>query len=352
MTTYTRLPEEGSTIFIGLDIHRRQWHATVRDSYQERFSGSIEGNWASLESILSRFSGAEIRVAYESGFSGFWLHDALQSYGAECLVVPPSLLPMEYGNHVKTDKRDSRKLAYLLSKGMLRQVWVPDEELRYHRQVFRRRRQLVQDRVRVQSRIKSELYYYGFPFEFRPGRWTGVFFKRLKQIRFSDRWQAASFSQLLDQYASLEGQIAFQTRLLTELSRTEEYCHQVALLCSMPGIGLISAMEVLLELGDMRRFHRSDQLAAYVGLTPSQYSSGDNVRMGRITGIGKCHLRGTLVEASWTLIRKDLGMRRTYDRLKQRAGGKRAIVAIARRALICLRVMLLENRPYRYQPVG
>lgn len=352
MTTYTQLPNEGSTIFMGLDIHRHQWHITVRDFHQERFSGSIDGNWSSLASLLNRFRGAEIRAAYEAGFSGYWLHDALQSYGAECLVVPPSLLPMEYGNHVKTDKRDSRKLAYLLSKGMLKRVWVPDEELRYHRQVFRRRRQLVQDRVRVQSRIKAELYYYGIPFEFRPGRWTGVFFERLQQIRFSDRWQAASFSQLLDQYASLEGQIASQTRLLTELSRTEAYCHQVALLCSMPGIGLISAMEVLLELGDMRRFHRSEQLAAYVGLTPSQYSSGDNIRMGRITGIGKCHLRGTLVEASWTLIRKDLGMRRIYDRLKQRAGGKRAIVAIARRALTCLRVMLLENRPYRYQPVG
>jgi len=352
MTTYTRLPEEERTIFIGLDIHCRQWHITVRDHYQERFSGSIEGSWASLELLLSRFSGAEIRVAYEAGFSGYWLHDALQSYGAECLVVPPSLLPVEYGNHVKTDKRDSRKLAYLLSKGMLKRVWVPSEELRYHRQVFRRRRQLVQDRVRVQSRIKSELYYYGVSLKFRPGRWTGVFFEQLKRIRFCDRWQAASFSQLLDQYTSLEGQIASQTRLLTELSQTERYRHQVPLLCSMPGIGLISAMEVLLELGDVGRFRRGDQLAAYVGLTPSQYSSGDNVRMGRITGIGKCHLRGTLVEASWTLIRKDLGMRRIYDRLKQRAGGKRAIVAIARRALICLRCILLENRPYQYQAVG
>lgn len=351
MTTYIKKVEEGSTIFIGLDIHLRQWHVTVRDTYQEKFSGSIDGNWASLEALLNRYPHAELMVAYEAGFSGYWLHDALQSYGASCLVVPPSLLPVEYGNHVKTDKRDSRKLAYLLSKGMLKHVWVPSEELRYHRQVFRRRRQLVQDRVRVQCRIKSELYYYGIPLEFRPGRWTGVFFERLKQIRFSNRWQEASFTQLLDQYASISLQIASQTRLLTELSRTEDYRHQVALLCSMPGIGLISAMEVLLELGDVGRFHRGDQLAAYVGLTPSQYSSGDKIRMGRITGIGKCHLRGTLVEAGWTLVRKDIGMRRIYDGIKQRAGGKRAIVAVARRALLCLRRMLLEKRPYRYQPI-
>ncbi len=350
MTTYTRLPEEGSTIFVGLDIHRSRWHVTIRDGYQERFSGSIEASWVDLASLLGRYFGCEIRVAYEAGFSGYWLHDALESYGAACLVVPPSLLPLEYGNHVKTDKRDSRKLAYLLSKGMLKRVWVPSEELRYHRQVFRRRRQLVQDRVRVQSRIKAELYYYGVPCAFRPGRWTGIFFEQLRQLPFSDRWQAASFSQLLDEYASLEQQIRVQTRLLAELSKTDTYRDQVSLLCSMPGIGLLSAMEVLLELGDIGRFGRGDRLAAYVGLTPSQYSSGDHVRMGRITAIGKCHLRGTLIEASWTLIRKDVGMRRIYDRIKQRAGAKRAIVAIARRALICLRSMLLENRPYRYQP--
>jgi len=351
MTTYINNAEEGSTIFIGLDIHRRQWHVSVRDIHQEKFSGSIDGNWESLEALLNRFPRTEIRVAYEAGFSGFWLHDALQSYGASCLVVPPSLLPIEYGNHVKTDKRDSRKLAYLLSKEMLRHVWVPSEELRYHRQVFRRRRQLVQDRVRVQCRIKSELYFYGIPVEFRPGRWTGVFYERLKQIRFPDHWQEFNFSQLLEQYESISRQIASQTKLLTELSRTEDYRHQATLLCSMPGIGLLSAMELLLELGDVRRFRRGDQLAAYVGLTPSQYSSGDKTRMGRITGIGKCHLRGTLVEAGWTLIRKDIGMRHRYDRIKQRAGAKRAIVAIARRALLCLRSMLLENRPYRYQPV-
>ena len=115
---------------------------------------------------------------------------------------------------------------------------------------------------------------------------------------------------------------------------------------SIPGIGMIAAMELLLELQDISRFQRADQLAAYVGLTPSQYTSADKVRMGRITCVGKNTLRAILVQASWALIRKDGAMREKYDRLKSRSGGKRAIVAVARTLLIRMRRLLLDNNPY------
>jgi transposase len=103
-------------------------------------------------------------------------------------------------------------------------------------------------------------------------------------------------------------------------------------------------MELLLELQDIRRFQRADHLAAYVGLTPSQYTSADKVR--RITCVGKNSLRAKLVQASWALIRKDGVMREKYDRLKSRSGGKRAIVAVARALLIRMRRILLDNEPY------
>ena len=118
------------------------------------------------------------------------------------------------------------------------------------------------------------------------------------------------------------------------------------LLMTIPGIGMIAAMELLLELQDVNRFQRADQLAAYVGLTPSQYTSAEKVRMGRITCVGKNSLRATLVQASWVLIRKDGVMQEKYDRLKSRSGGKRAIVAVARTLLIRMRRMLLDNEPY------
>jgi len=111
-------------------------------------------------------------------------------------------------------------------------------------------------------------------------------------------------------------------------------------------------MEFLLELQDMERFSRAEQIAAYVGLTPSQYSSGDKIRMGHITKIGKPHLRAALIEASWQLIRKDERMRDTYMRIAHRAGGKRAIVGIARRMVLCLRRMLLDSRAYSLKKVA
>jgi transposase len=228
-------------------------------------------------------------------------------------------------------------------------VWVPSEEELYHRQVVRRRRQLVRDRVRTQSRIKAELRFYGVLIEEPRGKWTQIYFENLRRVNFGNRWMQESFNRLLEQYEFLSAQIDKQTQLLRELSETELYQERVKILQSIPGVGVISAMELLLELQDVSRFRKAEQLAAYVGLTPSQYSSADKVRMGRITGIGKNTLRAILVEASWKLITKDQVMREKYDRIKIRSGGKRAIVAIARTLLLRMRRMLLDKQAYALQ---
>jgi transposase len=126
---------------------------------------------------------------------------------------------------------------------------------------------------------------------------------------------------------------------------------RVKILRSIPGIGILTAMEILLELQDVSRFRRPEQLAAYVGLTPSQFSSADKIRMGRITGAGKKTVRAALVESCWHLIRKDKAMRKKYEQIKARAGGKRAIVAIARNLLLRIRKMLLDNHRYVFDPI-
>jgi transposase len=304
------------------------------------FSASIPGTWETLYRVLARYAGHRLAAVYEAGYFGFRLHDRLVDHGIPCIVTPPSLVPQEYGNRVKTDRRDSRKLAHLLAKGLLKRVWVPSEEELYHRQVIRRRRQLVRDRVRTQNRIKAELRFYGIHLEEPRGRWTQIYFETLRRIRFGNRWMQASFNRLLEQYEFLSAQIDKQTQLLRELSETALYRERVEILQSIPGIGIISAM----ELQDVSRFRRAEQLAAYVGLTPSQYSSADKVRMGHITGIGKNTLRAILVEASWKLITKDQIMREKYERIKIRSGGKRAIVAIARTLLLRMRRMLLDKQ--------
>jgi transposase len=155
-----------------------------------------------------------------------------------------------------------------------------------------------------------------------------------------------SFNRLLEQVEFLSAQIDKQTQLLRELSETALYRERVEILQSIPGIGMISVMELLLEPQDASSFRRAEQPAAYAGLTPSPYSSADKVRMGRITGLGKNSLRAILVEASWKLITKDQMMREKYEKIKIPSGGKRAIVAIARTLLLRMRRMLLDGRAY------
>jgi transposase len=344
MEEYRRSRKEGKTIFVGVDLHRFKWHVTVRTEDQEFFSGTLPGQWEALRQLLDRYRGGSIQVVYEAGYLGFWLHDRLATYGAECIVTPPSLLPQEYGNRVKTDRRDSRKLAHLLAKRMLKRVWVPSVEERYHRQVVRRRRQLIGDRVRTQNRIKSELRFYGMEVAEPRGPWTRGYVERLWCIRFNNPWIQESFQRLLEQYEFLSQQIAKQTQLVRQLSEIPFYEERVKILRTVPGIGVISAMELVVELQDVARFRRSDQLSAYVGLTPSQYSSADKVRMGRITAIGKNSLRAIMVEVAWYK-----SMRKKFERIKARSGSKRAIVAIARTVLLRTRRMLLDGLPYSEQ---
>lgn len=348
MSRHDRQQLSGEDLFVGIDLHKRKWHVTIRMLDVELFSGSIPGTWESLRRLLDRYKGNRIQVVYEAGCFGFWLYDRLIDCGIDCLVTPPSLVPLEYGNPVKTDRRDSRKLSHLLAKALLRRIWVPSKEERYHRQVVRRRRQLVGDRVRTQNRIKAELRFYGIPLPEPKGRWTHIYFENLMRIRFKNPWMQESFNRLLEQYEFISGLIDKQTRILKDLAKRPTYSDRVKILTSIPGVGVITAMEILLELQDVSRFRRADQLAAYVGLTPSQYSSADKVRMGRITGIGKDSVRVALVEASWWLIRKDKSMRIKYDKIKARAGAKRAIVAVARNLLLRIRRMILDDRPYAF----
>jgi transposase len=337
----------GETVFVGIDLHRRTWHVTARTIDRELFTIGIAGNWEALERVLIKIDSYDIKVVYEAGYFGFWLQHRLTARGLYCIVTPPSLIPQEYGNRVKTDRKDSRKLAHLLAKDLLKEVYVPSEEELFHRQVLRRRTQLIQDRVRTQNRIKAELRFYGIDIPSPRGKWTLIYMNNLKRIRFGNRWIQESFNRLIEQYEFLSIQIQEQTRLLLELAKEKRYQERVEILTSIPGIGVLTAMELLLELIDMERFSKPEQLAAYVGLTPAQYSSGDKVRMGRITGIGKSHLRATLVEASWYLITRDDTMREVYDRIKSRAGGKRAVVGVARRLLLVTRRMLKDGQLYQ-----
>ena len=337
----------GKDLYVGIDVHKVSWHVTLVCEGRVVKSMNIPGSWDVLKRILERFKGCRIYTVYEAGYFGYSLYDQLVHTGYNCTVVAPSLVPLMYGNKVKTDRGDSTKLALLLWQGALKSIYVPTEEERSHRTVVRRYHQLVKDCVRTQVRIKAEVRFYNIPFPAVKGAWTKQFIENLHRLTFRDRWLQESFSRLLSVYDHLRGEIDKQRKVIYELAKIDRYRESVKLLRTIPGVGILTAMEFLVELQDVRRFGTGDKLAAYVGLTPSQHSSGQHVRMGRITRVGRGQLRAMLVEAAWILIRKDQVMRMKYEALKYRIGGKKAIVAIAHKLLLRARRVVLDGSPYR-----
>jgi transposase len=337
----------GKTVTIGIDVHKKSWQVTALVEGVVVAAVTIQPSYAVLQKLLAQFKGAKMRIAYEAGPAGFNLYDALTADGIECIVVPPSLLPVESGNRVKTDKRDSRKLAQYLENNHLKRVYVLSKQERAHRQFVRTRRQLSNHRTDVMRQIKSLVLFHGIPLPgVDAGFWTRSFLASLRAVE-TDEYLSRSLNRLIDLYEYLTRQVKEMTKEVRRLARTEKYAQRVKLLKTIPGVGLLSAMEILTELQDVSRFTTADQIAAFLGLTPSQYSSGQHVRMGRITHMGNHRLRTRMVECSWILIKKDAGLQKVYEVIKKRRGGKRAIVAVSRKLIIRIRRILLDGVTYR-----
>jgi transposase len=337
----------GKAVYVGIDVHKESWQVTVQLEGEEIFHGRLPSQYHALQSLFEKFKRSTIKVAYEAGPCGFWLYDKLTKDGIEAIVVPPSLIPIESGNRVKTDKRDSRKLANLLERNMLKKVHVLTEEERTDREVVRTRRQLVEHRSNVARQIKSKLLFYGIesPFASRH-HWSKIYIKWLRDLTSTHQAVALSLEFMIDLYEQLTIQIKKVTKKIMELTKKEKYAHKVALMRSIPGVGMLVAIEILVELQDLKRFKSAEKIASYIGLTPSEYSTGQYTRQGRITRCGNKRVRTSLVEGSWILIYRDPVMKLKYERLKKRKGGKRAIIAIARHLIIRIRKILLSNEPY------
>lgn len=334
-------------VYIGVDVHRRSWYVTALVRGAVLFRGAIPGNYKALRDVLDRFPDCEIWVAYEAGPFGFGLYDRLENDDIRCVVAAPSLIPVQSGNRVKTDPRDSRKLAELLATGHLTPVHVLSEEQRAHRELTRTRRQLVRHRGSVVRQVKSKLLFHSVqPPVALPRGLTEGSRTALRDMEFPFPALKTSICALLDTYEFVSERVKALTLEVVALSRAERYKDAVAVLLTVPGIGRVTAMEILTELGDMDRFPNNEALAAFLGLTPSEYSSGEQVRQGSITRCGNKRVRTALVESSWTLIRKDPVVRGKYDRIGRRRGAKRAITAVARNLAHRIRGLLLRNEAY------
>lgn len=172
------------------------------------------------------------------------------------------------------------------------------------------------------------------------------FIRWLRELTDTHKLLTISLGFLIDLYEHLTEQLRDITKQVFLLSKNEKYAERIKLLCTIPGIGRLIATEIMVELQDMKRFKSAEKIASYIGLTPSEYSTGQYTRQGRITRCGNTRVRTCLVEASWILIYRDPFMNYKYEKLKSRKGGKRAIIAIARHLIIRIRSIILNNEPY------
>jgi transposase len=308
----------------------------------------IRGTYAILRSILSRYQDAKtISIIYEAGFSGYWLYRKLTKDGYRCFITPPNLTP-NTSSKVKTDKRDAEKLALYHIAGILKYVTVPSRKAESNRRVIRCRRQISKKRIRAKQQIRSFLNLHGIK---RPEsiktNWSKKYISWLESLSFEYESDNFHFAKLLRDFHHHHKELVEVNLFLRQLSKSEDYQKNFKLLTSTPGVGLITGMTFLLELFDFARFSSAEKFASYLGLTPSQYSTGEHIRLGHITRQGNADIRRVLVESAWTLIRHDPHLKEKYDRIRSRGeNGKKAIVAVARCMAIRLRRGLLDGTGY------
>ena len=344
---------KGKLIFVGLDVHKESWTVTILCQGEELYHAVIASDVEALVRLLERFEASEVHTVYEAGPTGYRLHDALVDAGFDSMVTPPSLVP-QVGGQVKTDRRDSKKLAAMLSGGFLKRIHVLTAEERSDRQLLRTRNQIEDHRRQTQAQIKSMLLFHGrqAPPTLKE-HWSEVYIHWIETLQWEYPSQKTSMDALLKMYRDLTEQYKILTDDIDKLAMTQRYQERVGLLTQIPGIGIFTAMAILIELQNVERFGRAEQLASFLGLTPCQHSSGERIRMGHITRCGNYQVRTRLVESSWTLIRYDANAKATYERIKHQTGsGRKAITAIARRLALRIRRVLIDKTPYRLSVDG
>jgi len=342
---------KGEKIYVGIDVHKKSWTVAVCTEHTNYRPFNMEPKPESLVNYLrTNYPGAEFICAYEVGFSGYSLYEYLTEEGICCLVVNPADIPTtSWESEFKNDQRDARKIAQCLRSGQLRPIHIPSKQLQGDRSLVRFRRQIRKDLVRQKSRIRSLLMFYGIqvPDEVdSKGRWSERFRHWLWNLELPKPSASKALHLQMGMLEYIRGMRNNTNSHLQQLSNEQRYIDLADLLQTVPGVGRHTAVKILVELGDIKRFPTLDQLCSHVGLVPASHNSGENVRQGRLTYRGHRELRTMLVEAAWTAIGVDPALERTYQELKKRMIPPKAIIRIARKLLARIRHVLLTGEPY------
>lgn len=341
------MSESSKKLFVGLDVHKD----TIAVAYALEDRGAEVVSWGmvgtrqyDIDKLIRKLEskGAPLAFAYEAGPCGYWLYRYLTRRGLSCTVVAPSLIPRRAGDRVKTDRRDAVTLARLLRSGDLTSIYVPTVEDEAIRDLSRAREDAVHDLKRSKVRLKAFLLRQDIRYEGR-ANWNAAHLRWLARVVCPTPAQQIVFQEYVHTVTEQSDRLR---RLETELqtaAKTWRLAPVVEAVQALRGMEFTGAVTFLAEVGDVTRFDTPRKLMSYLGLTPSEYSSGDHRRQGGITKAGNGHARRALVEGAWAYRYPAKVSRHLQLRLERVPTEVRAIAWKAQLRL-CKRYRLLSAR--------
>ena len=327
----------GQTFYCGIDIHKKNWAVTIETDDMSLKTFTQDANPDLLVKYLNRnYPGGRYIAAYEAGYFGFNTQRRLTDQGVECLVINPSDIPTTHKEKdQKRDPIDSRKIARSLRAGQIRTIWIPPVTVVQDRQLIRTRKLLVKDRVRTKNRIKAFLQLHGIEYPERfinvQTHWSKAFIKWLEGIQLEGPSGTEALQSLVRILKHTRDELVILSKRIKELSEDERYHLAYSRLIAIPGIGRLTAMTILTEVGDINRFRSADAFRSFIGLIPRTHSSGEKDYKGRITNRKSVNLRSLLVEAAWSAIRADPEYLYIFNQYKNRMETNKAIVRTTRK---------------------
>lgn len=291
-------------LHIGVDVDDKSFHiAGFCESTGEIFEVQCKPNPGALLKCLKKFKalGFEIITCYEATYIGFSLHRFLKKNGVKNIVVAPSLIPTQASDRVKTDRLDSLKLAKYLAKDLLTEVYVPDEKDEARRDLVRSRSFIVSQRSDLKRHLLAALRRYGLDYKSETGGktyWTNVHLNWLEvKLKSLEPCARTNVEMLLTQYSYITKQLDIYNEEINKISNEARYKKRVDTLCCFKGISRITALTLITEIGDIKRFSHPNKLTSYAGLDIREYSSGGRELKFGITKMGNRRIRTAVVEA-------------------------------------------------------
>ena len=292
--------------YIGLDVHQETIAVAVavagRD--QPEYRGEIANTPKALRKLLQRlgqdFDGALLLFCYEAGPCGYGVYRQISEHGHDCQVIAPSLIPKKAGDRIKTDRRDALKLSHLLRAGELTPVWAPAAEQEAMRDLTRARDDMKAQERKARQQLNAFVLRHGHHWPKGKTRWTATHYNWLESITFEHPGLQVVLQEYIDAVKASTQRVAGLTTQLMKVLPTWSLAPVVEALVALRGIDKLAAMVLLAELGDISRFSSPRQLMGYLGLVPSEHSTGQRRRQGGITLTGNGHARRMLVESAWS----------------------------------------------------